>query len=72
MARYKHIDTSPRFLAVVPAAAVALTLARKASGRVDGFIIAGASAGGHNAPPRGGARDAQGQPLTIPPSLQLA
>jgi NAD(P)H-dependent flavin oxidoreductase YrpB (nitropropane dioxygenase family) len=28
-------------------------LARKASGRVDGFIIEGPTAGGHNAPPRG-------------------
>lgn len=56
----------PRFLAVVSAAAVALTLARKASGRVDGFVVEGASAGGHNAPPRGGARDAQGQPIYGP------
>lgn len=56
----------PSFLAVVSAAAVALTLARKASGRVDGFVIEGASAGGHNAPPRGGARDAQGQPIYGP------
>jgi NAD(P)H-dependent flavin oxidoreductase YrpB (nitropropane dioxygenase family) len=28
-------------------------LARKASGRVDGFIVEGPTAGGHNAPPRG-------------------
>ena len=30
-----------------------MTLARKSNGRVDGFIVEGASAGGHNAPPRG-------------------
>lgn len=56
----------PRFLAIVSATAVAINLARKASGRVDGFVIEGASAGGHNAPPRGGTRDAQGQPVYGP------
>jgi nitronate monooxygenase len=30
-----------------------MTLAKKASGRVDGFIVEGPTAGGHNAPPRG-------------------
>ncbi len=43
----------PVFLAIVSSAALATTLARKASGRVDGFVIEGESAGGHNAPPRG-------------------
>ncbi len=52
----------PRFLAVVSSAAVATMLARKASGRVDGFIVEGASAGGHNAPPRGGAVNDRGEP----------
>ena len=56
----------PRFLAIVSSAAVALTLARKASGRVDGFVVEGSSAGGHNAPPRGGARDQLGQPVYGP------
>jgi nitronate monooxygenase len=32
---------------------LALTLARKANGRVDGFVVEGPTAGGHNAPPRG-------------------
>ena len=32
---------------------LATTLARKASGRVDGFVVEGPTAGGHNAPPRG-------------------
>ena len=32
-------------------------LARKASGEVDGFIIEGPTAGGHNAPPRAVSRD---------------
>ena len=30
-----------------------MTLAKKASGRVDGFVVEGDTAGGHNAPPRG-------------------
>ncbi|MBP9914565.1 MAG: nitronate monooxygenase [Opitutaceae bacterium] len=43
----------PKFLAIVSSSALATTLARKASGRVDGIIVEGATAGGHNAPPRG-------------------
>ena len=43
----------PKFLAIVSAHSLATTLARKANGRVDGFIIEGPTAGGHNAPPRG-------------------
>jgi len=43
----------PKFLAIVSSATLALALARKANGRVDGFVVEGASAGGHNAPPRG-------------------
>lgn len=43
----------PRFIAVVSAVSLAMTLARKATGRVDGFIVEGPTAGGHNAPPRG-------------------
>lgn len=43
----------PFFLAIVSSASLALMLARKATGKVDGFVIEGATAGGHNAPPRG-------------------
>jgi len=43
----------PRFLAIISSATLALTLARKSSGTVDGFVVEGALAGGHNAPPRG-------------------
>lgn len=43
----------PAFLAIVSSATLAATLARKSNGRVDGFVIEGAAAGGHNAPPRG-------------------
>jgi NAD(P)H-dependent flavin oxidoreductase YrpB (nitropropane dioxygenase family) len=43
----------PLFLGIVASATLALTLAKKASGRVDGFVVEGPTAGGHNAPPRG-------------------
>jgi NAD(P)H-dependent flavin oxidoreductase YrpB (nitropropane dioxygenase family) len=43
----------PRFLAIISANSLAMTLARKANGRVDGFVVEGPTAGGHNAPPRG-------------------
>jgi nitronate monooxygenase len=54
----------PRFLAIVASQALATVLARKASGRVDGFVVEGPSAGGHNAPPRGEPRfNARGEPV---------
>jgi NAD(P)H-dependent flavin oxidoreductase YrpB (nitropropane dioxygenase family) len=43
----------PLFIPIVSASSLATTLARKASGRVDGFVVEGPTAGGHNAPPRG-------------------
>jgi nitronate monooxygenase len=43
----------PLFLGIVASATLAIALARKASGRVDGFVVEGPCAGGHNAPPRG-------------------
>jgi nitronate monooxygenase len=43
----------PAFLAIIASATLALTLAKKATGYVDGFVIEGPTAGGHNAPPRG-------------------
>ena len=43
----------PKFLAIVASATLASMLARKSSGRVDGFVVEGPTAGGHNAPPRG-------------------
>ena len=54
----------PRFLPIISAHSLAATLARKANGRVDGFVVEGATAGGHNAPPRGaGQRNARGEPV---------
>jgi NAD(P)H-dependent flavin oxidoreductase YrpB (nitropropane dioxygenase family) len=43
----------PLFLAIIASNSLATMLARKASGRIDGFVIEGPTAGGHNAPPRG-------------------
>lgn len=42
----------PKFLAIVASSALANVLARKSNGRVDGFVVEGPTAGGHNAPPR--------------------
>ncbi len=54
----------PRFLAIVASNSLATMLARKASGRVDGFVIEGPTAGGHNAPPRGALQlTPDGEPL---------
>lgn len=43
----------PKFLAIVSSHVLAATLAKKSNGRVDGFVVEGHTAGGHNAPPRG-------------------
>ncbi len=57
----------PRFLGIVASATLAMTLAKKASGRVDGFIVEGPTAGGHNAPPRGPLQiSAEGEPVYGP------
>jgi NAD(P)H-dependent flavin oxidoreductase YrpB (nitropropane dioxygenase family) len=54
----------PRFLAIVASNSLAALLARRASGHVDGFVVEGPSAGGHNAPPRGEPRhNERGEPL---------
>ncbi len=47
------LPARPRFLPIISSATLALTLARKSNGRVDGFVVEGPLAGGHNAPPRG-------------------
>jgi nitronate monooxygenase len=43
----------PLFLGIIASVTLAQVLAKKATGKVDGFIIEGPTAGGHNAPPRG-------------------
>jgi len=57
----------PFFLGIVASATLAMTLARKSSGQVDGFIVEGETAGGHNAPPRGAMQlNAGGEPVYGP------
>jgi nitronate monooxygenase len=56
--------TRPKFLPIVSSDSLATMLARKANGRVDGFLIEGPTAGGHNAPPRGAAAlNQRGEPI---------
>jgi NAD(P)H-dependent flavin oxidoreductase YrpB (nitropropane dioxygenase family) len=43
----------PIFLPIIASNSLATMLTRRAGGRVDGFIVEGPTAGGHNAPPRG-------------------
>jgi len=43
----------PNFLAIIASNTLAITLLKKSNGKVNGFIIEGPTAGGHNAPPRG-------------------
>jgi NAD(P)H-dependent flavin oxidoreductase YrpB (nitropropane dioxygenase family) len=44
----------PNFLPIIASNSLATMMVRKASGRVNGLVIEGPTAGGHNAPPRGG------------------
>lgn len=57
----------PKFLAIVSSATLAMTLARKSNGVVDGFVVESSHAGGHNAPPRGPMQlNAEGEPIYGP------
>jgi NAD(P)H-dependent flavin oxidoreductase YrpB (nitropropane dioxygenase family) len=59
--------TRPRFLAIVASATLALGLTRRGAGGVDGFVVEGPTAGGHNAPPRGPlALSSDGEPIYGP------
>jgi nitronate monooxygenase len=54
----------PKFLPIVASNTLAVTLLRKANGRIDGFVVEGPTAGGHNAPPRGKQqRSGAGEPI---------
>jgi NAD(P)H-dependent flavin oxidoreductase YrpB (nitropropane dioxygenase family) len=54
----------PDFLPIVSSHSLAGVLQKKANGSVEGFIVEGPTAGGHNAPPRGPkVFDDQGQPV---------
>lgn len=59
--------TRPKFLPIVSSATLATMLARKSNGQVDGFVVEGHTAGGHNAPPRGSmALNQRGEPVYGP------
>ncbi len=54
----------PAFLPIISSHALGTMLVRKANGRVDGFVVEGHTAGGHNAPPRGrGETSERGEPV---------
>jgi nitronate monooxygenase len=54
----------PVFLAIIASNTLATTLLRKSNGQVNGFVIEGPTAGGHNAPPRGKLQiDEAGEPV---------
>lgn len=57
----------PRFLPIIASNSLATLMVRKAEGAVDGFVIEGPTAGGHNAPPRGGGElNERGEPIYGP------
>jgi nitronate monooxygenase len=54
----------PKFLAIVSSNTLATTMLRRATGKVNGFVIESPTAGGHNAPPRGKLQlNAAGEPV---------
>ncbi|MEO8659120.1 MAG: nitronate monooxygenase [Bryobacteraceae bacterium] len=54
----------PYFLAIIASNTLATTMMKRANGRVDGFVVEGPTAGGHNAPPRGQAQfNELGEPI---------
>lgn len=54
----------PDFYPIVSSVTLAGVMARKASGKVNGFVVEGSTAGGHNAPPRGLLKlTEQGEPI---------
>jgi nitronate monooxygenase len=59
--------TRPDFLPIISSDSLATMLLRRAGGSVEGFVIEGPLAGGHNAPPRGPMKlTADGQPIYGP------
>jgi len=54
----------PCFLPIISSVVLAMALIKRATGRIDGFIIEAPTAGGHNAPPRGPmSLDNSGEPI---------
>lgn len=54
----------PDFLPIVSSNVLAMTMLKRSNGRIDGFVVEGPTAGGHNAPPRGKLHlNAAGEPV---------
>jgi nitronate monooxygenase len=54
----------PKFFAIVSSDVLARSLLTKSTGSIEGFVVEGPTAGGHNAPPRGGVKlDENGEPI---------
>jgi nitronate monooxygenase len=54
----------PAFIAIVSSHVLAAALLKRSNGPVDGFVVEGPTAGGHNAPPRGKLQlTAAGEPI---------
>lgn len=57
----------PRFFPIVASTTLASLMVKKCQGKVDGLIIEGPTAGGHNAPPRGRTQlNSDGEPIYGP------
>lgn len=57
----------PKFFAIIASSTLAQTLVKRSTGRIDGFVVEGPTAGGHNAPPRGkGELSESGEPVYGP------
>lgn len=57
----------PRFLPIVASTTLAMMLVKRCPGGIDGLIIEGPTAGGHNAPPRGAMKlNERGEPCYGP------
>lgn len=54
----------PKFFPIISSVILAQALIKRSEGEVNGFVIEGPTAGGHNAPPRGAARfNDKGEPI---------
>ncbi|MBE9528214.1 MAG: nitronate monooxygenase [Proteobacteria bacterium] len=59
--------TRPMFLAIIASSVLALTLTKRSTGKVNGFVIEKPEAGGHNASPRGKMKlNEKGEPIYGP------
>ena len=59
--------TRPRFFAIIASVTLAQMLMKRSTGSIEGFVVEGPTAGGHNAPPRGKLElDAAGEPIYGP------